>query len=133
MIGGYWSLDYDDRYQEAMLGLVIAADRFDPDRGYFAPFARSVIRNRLNTMYHKSPRHEDIAETDRIKSSDEEYLVMKLDIERVIESLDQNSRLVARLMIRGRKQGEIAEHIGVSQPTVSRMIFRIREQVKEVL
>ena len=131
---GYWGIDYHERYQEAMLGLVIAAKLYNPERGYFAPYARRIIVNRLNTIHNKKTLVlEELDAGNRIIFSNERYLVLKMDIERVVEALDIKSRKIVRLLIRGKNQDEIAEAIGMSQTFVSRKITKIREAVKEVL
>jgi RNA polymerase sigma factor (sigma-70 family) len=46
----------DDAFSEASVGLVTAAQGFDPRRGDFHTFANRVIRNRLNSFYAKQLR-----------------------------------------------------------------------------
>ncbi len=44
------NLLFDDRRQEAILGLIHAVDTFDPERGLFKSFASKVICNKLMVM-----------------------------------------------------------------------------------
>jgi RNA polymerase sigma factor (sigma-70 family) len=46
----------DEAKSEAKMGLVRAADAFDPNKGEFTPFASRVIRNALNSLYAKQLR-----------------------------------------------------------------------------
>jgi RNA polymerase sigma factor (sigma-70 family) len=46
----------DEAKSEAKMGLVRAADAFEPNKGEFTPFASRVIRNALNSLYAKQLR-----------------------------------------------------------------------------
>jgi RNA polymerase sigma factor (sigma-70 family) len=46
----------DDAFSEASVGLIAAAQAFDPVKGDFHTFANRVIRNRLNSFYAKQLR-----------------------------------------------------------------------------
>lgn len=48
-------IDYDDLVQEAMIGLIQAAQRYDPKLGYrFATYAVLLMRRRLQRHLHKN-------------------------------------------------------------------------------
>jgi len=50
-------VDFEDKVQEARIGLITAAQSFDEGRGVpFGAYATRVIRNRLNDLYRKQRR-----------------------------------------------------------------------------
>jgi RNA polymerase sigma factor (sigma-70 family) len=47
---------WEEAKSEAYMGLVRAAEAYDPNKGEFTPFASRVIRNALNSLYAKQLR-----------------------------------------------------------------------------
>lgn len=47
---------WDEARSEATMGLIRAADAYNPEKGEFTPFASKAIRNALNTLYAKQLR-----------------------------------------------------------------------------
>lgn len=57
-----WKVSADDLCQEAFIALIIAAERYDPNRGaQFATYAVWVIRGRLKTAIERELRHSQQA------------------------------------------------------------------------
>ena len=53
-----WKVPADDLCQEAFIGLIIAAERFDPSRGVlFSTYAVWVIRGQIKTAIERERRH----------------------------------------------------------------------------
>jgi DNA-directed RNA polymerase specialized sigma subunit len=55
------SVDINDVESDAMLGLVMAGRRYDPDRGEFKKFALTEIRSAIYLGYRKA-MHRDMKE-----------------------------------------------------------------------
>jgi DNA-directed RNA polymerase specialized sigma24 family protein len=62
--------DRDDVRQEALVGLWIAATGHDPARGAFPPFARVVIRRRLQELARKANTGKHLALTNADRDVD---------------------------------------------------------------
>ncbi len=94
-------LDYDDLFQEASLGGILAKERFDPERGVlFSTFCYHVVRNHLNTFLAKQSK-QALTETE------EELYSMHYDgpspldqvvFHSLVEELPEDARLVCELI-----------------------------------
>ena len=147
----YPSLPYDDRLQEALLGLTIAANTFDPEKGKFGPYASTVIRNRLNSMLgiqlneQRTNPTVPFSSLDRPDSEGSESqfsdsladngpdpfacLDAALTINSMIAELSPLHRSILKLHLAGKQQKEIAKILRPSQPTISRHFNQLKEAV----
>ena len=51
----YWGMPYEDLVQEGCIGLLVAIDRFDPERGYrFSTYANFWIRQSISRALQKN-------------------------------------------------------------------------------
>lgn len=144
----YVGLDYDDRYQQAVLGLTVAAEKFNSDKGNFGSYARVVIKSYLNKLYNKEQSNDDIpTDWNNVEdNSDEESNFnagLLQDTEdryqrfEILESIKQQlSTLhydIAYLkVVKQYNQEECANELGVSQATISRRLEDIKEEFKNV-
>lgn len=132
--------DYDDLYSDALLGLLSAARRWDPDRATFAAFARPWIEGQIL----KGIQHRTGVRSDRRKqppptvSLDAFEALSQLPDRRVIgpeqalarselwaavSALDLRSNLIVRLYYQwGLPQSVIARLVGCSQMHISRLL-----------
>lgn len=140
----YKTLPYDDRQQEAMLGLIIAALHYDKAKGHFGPYAKRVIQNRLNMMFNceiKQPIPVDFAAIedanddaqkipqDVLEIQEERYALIELisAFLQLMTCLKETEKKLLRLRLLGQTQDECAQELNVSQAKVSRMMQRIRQ------
>lgn len=141
----YYNLPYEERYSEALYGLVKAARNFDPEKGNFAPYARKVINNQLKTYSNsRNSREEfcldfnsleamsddyDAANKKNIKAIyDKEDNYKRIDFMSVLSVLTKKEKLLVIYIAKGYSQSECAEQLDISQPTVSRMLDRLKEK-----
>lgn len=133
-------MDFDDRLQEARLGLVKAAEAFDPSRGTpFGAFASRIIKNQLNASfrrYAKTSRHET-AELDAPIGGEEGAASAKdnlraaeapqtsaEDRRAAAEALDKipvRPRRIWQALSEGRSLRDIAAEEGLSQEGVRKI------------
>ncbi len=128
------ALDFDERVSTAMLGLVKAANSFEPDKGaQFHTYALSVIQNELNmelrllNSYKRTvvmfPLGDDVEEEYR---SAEDEAISHMSVKAGRASLTPREKRVAALRICGSSQLAIAAAEGVTQATVSRILKRMK-------
>lgn len=133
--GKFYSMDRDDVVSTSYLGLIKAADTYDPTKGAaFATWATIVIKTMLLHEYRHKKRlskHEvfDIEILEEQSAPDPCDLVVSLDAaKRIIKNLDclkPRERVVLQGLGRGKSQKEIGQQIGVSQAHVSRIRKRV--------
>jgi RNA polymerase sigma factor (sigma-70 family) len=142
------SLDREEALGEALLGLCIAADRFDErEFKYFGPLARVVITNRLLKLYNqkKSSTHvfnvdlqlvefqaqEDTYQDFGVKVepmalADPHDPFTMLDLVEVFKewysTLTEEQQIIIDLAMAHANQKQIAKVVGSSQPTVQRRL-----------
>lgn len=136
----YWTLPYEDRVQEALVGLAIAVHGYRGDGDGFAAYARTVIGNRLNAMYRAELKHyvvyfsfddEDEEEVDGVPVPGEEELGYD-EVEQVLSFLQVIARSGAdgelvKMRMAGLNQQQCADGLGKDRSTVSRMLAGIRK------
>lgn len=141
----------DDALSEANLGLIKAAEAYDPEKGEFTPFASRVIRNALNSLYAKQMRlfnHSPIAFHDDLTRSSQNYefsssfdclersiLHEKVDAMReirekeaahvlssVMKLLSPRERIAIKALRIGKNYPEIGESIGISKQAAHKLV-----------
>jgi RNA polymerase sigma factor (sigma-70 family) len=138
----YAELDYDDRFQQAALGLCEAAQKFDPTKGSFGAYARRVIKSYLNDFYNDSKSNiknsistdwnsvEANSEDSKIPTSfmasnqKSKYELFEV-LESVNQSLSEEHYKIAK-MITVHTQEEVAKELGISQSTICRRLNDIQ-------
>jgi RNA polymerase sigma-B factor len=147
----------EDLRQVALIGLLKAFDRFDPERG--VPFAAFAVPTILGELRHhvrdrpwpvRVPRHvrrlevelrrparvavpladgAELAAPDRLADSENRLLV-----ESLLRRLGARERtIVGRYYFTGCSQAEIARDLGISQIHVSRLLRSALETMREQL
>lgn len=147
--------NYDDYVQAGCIGLILAAQRYDPARGItFCTYASSYIRGAIHDQYSKFecsplklPRdtvyqdgtkpfplccslHDAVDGADGLTvedtlpddSDDIGASVSEIALRQTIAKLPDREKKIAQMLIEGKKQRQIADALGVSQPTVNRLI-----------
>jgi RNA polymerase sigma factor (sigma-70 family) len=141
------SMEFDDAFQEASIGMYKAIKSFDLSKEYqFSTYASRVMANELWMAARKEPRRARIGKLlsldSEIKSTDDgsprlidfivapdrglsypEITEMVADITSCMNERDQS---VIYSYVRGYSQHEIARHEGISQSYISRIINRFK-------
>lgn len=148
----YYRLEFEDRYQEAMLGLVIAAKTFDEGKGVqFAAYLRRILTNRLTERSYKwkvnsaktfteveakisGRRGSDARETsieelieDPKSLNPYEAFDFLETVKTVWPLLSEVEQRVVRLRLQGKDQRQIASELDSSQPTIHRILAHVKE------
>lgn len=146
-------MDSDELVAIAMVGLVKAADAFDPDLGVkFSSFSVACIqREILHALRRAKKAYLDISfetvvacgENDNLKIEDtlydlksEKYFQEIEDgqtIYNIIENarITDKERMILKWYVEGKLQKDIAENLGQTQANVSRILKRIFKKIRE--
>lgn len=145
----YTTIDRDDRNQEAMLSLCLAATKYDPGVGAnFRGFAIHIIRNRMNAYYNKGNRQGFPVDWQEVEGGSEEtagyvmYLAKldsdfdrrnnkaeTMDVIRQVFTEPEEKRILV-MLLRGWNQQDIADKWGTSQSSISRKVRRMRRKLR---
>ncbi|MDP3073590.1 MAG: sigma-70 family RNA polymerase sigma factor [Opitutaceae bacterium] len=123
----------DDVQQEARRTLVAAVRGFDPQRGEFAPFAGTVIRNRLRDIFTREVRRvrtqgvsadaaddtggtllDKLVADEAVRGSAEQAETKRL-LMAAINALPERARAILNARAEGASFSEIAERHGISR------------------
>lgn len=148
------NLVIDEYYGILAIGLCKAASVYDENRGKFSTIAYCCMNNVLKEHYRYISKQCAIPE-DKILSydvqlSDEDIDGSYIDIiaddccvqdivtnniiaESFMDTLNDNEKIVARLLIDGMKQSEIASHMGCSRQNVGHYVQQIRKKISKVI
>ena len=135
----------EDLFQTGMIGLVKTVNTFRPEKGVkFTSYATPIIRNEILMTLRKKriipvfsldedyqldngetvPRGNGIPSAERF----EELSDSKMDFGLFLEGLPEREKEIVVLSMRGVRQTEIAQRIGVSQSYVSRILKGIQKK-----
>lgn len=146
----------EEAISEANAALVRASAAYDPSKGPFPPFAGTVIRNALNSLYQKQLKHVkmmvksldetvhgatklgtqigNLGQNVRDTKSDVIKEVQKRErIVKVIGSikiLNEKERFAVKCVAIGMKLSEIAEKLGVSRQAVYKTLITAFKKIK---
>ena len=144
--------EWDDVFQEGAIGLCMAAALFNPEQGVkFASFAVPCIVNAIYAylrkktskkmqMYMEALRLEDLlCEECSEKLTVRDTIVSKNNVESEFACIDLMDFIrndlntldkdIVFMLMDGKRQNDIAERFGISQPCVSRTIRRIEQRI----
>jgi len=132
--------DAEDLAQEAFVKAFQSIGRFKEGEP-FGPWIYRIVTNlALDVVKHRSRfRHEELTETEPAARRDNAELgavsnELASRIDRALESLPENQRVVARLyLVEQFDHGEIASMMGLSEGTVRSHLSRARKKLKEQL
>lgn len=139
--------EYDDLVQEGTIGLIIAAEKFDPERGcQFSVWAGTCIENSIRMYLRREKKHkccvmsldQEICEDGRrleevigIQADGFEGIWKQDLLERAAGTIGRKEReLVRRYYLDGATQMELAKQYGIRQPRVSRELKRILAKMR---
>lgn len=77
------TFDFDDLYQQAAIGLCLAADKFDPDYGVrFSTYAKYYVQMVVDRYFLANNYHVRLPDTPKVRSVALNYHRAKRDVER---------------------------------------------------
>lgn len=131
----------EDVRQEAMLGLWRACLTWDPKKSKFSTYSTKCIINHIYLYFRHQKKNPPemqislntpIADTDRLTLADmlEESIPSIRDeqilFKDLIENLSPQEFQLVQAKMEGETQAEIANMLGISQPTCSKMLAKIK-------
>ena len=140
----------EDITQIALEGLWLAIKNYDEKKSKFATFAVRIMTNNINyylrsvkkesniiSLYDSIPGNtENIEYIDVISDNSfgiedlETKIFIKDTLENLNANLEEKERIIFKYWLEGKKQIDIADLLGVSQPSISRSITEIRRKLK---
>ena len=142
----------DDLRQAALVGLILAAERFDPDKGPFAPYAVLCIRHEmqcvsLQTKLIRRCRHRDQISTEdeaafetlasRVPSPEQALITRRevecalAGIETALSEIERNAVVLVRL--EELRVAAAAARMGVGSKTVTNALQRVSSKLRAVV
>lgn len=149
--------DYDDIFQSCVIGLCIAAQRFNPSRGAFSGFAVWQMRNTVNraARYQRGIRHSEhskqfstevtnnmefhefnVPDHRAIEPGDCPKLELKelrAIFDSAITALESESPHLAdiiKLVAEGHSCAEISRELGCSKTTIENRLRRAKQKLR---
>ena len=136
----------EDVQQEARIGLWNACLGYDPERSAFSTYACRAIENSIKIYFRKGAgqdKNPTISMNEAVHGQDhdcaiEDFLVGEEDVDFVdtdalFARLDERDQTILRMLIRGMKQKEIAEELGMTRTNVCMRIAHIRRHAYKEL
>lgn len=146
----FYRASFEDAVSEGMVGLVKAAKKFEPERGFaFATFATMVITNEILQFLRKLRKHNTysfVSIDTPIESvnGDEfhfeiadlrdhfEMSEQRMVFEQVVIKLKPQDVKMALEYFGGKKQKDLAKEFGLSQSLISRRVSRTINRAREL-
>jgi len=138
---------YLDLFQEGVVGLVEAVERFEPARGFkFSTYATFRIRGRALTYLQKQSRKPQImSESDQLAlmlqnlvneldDDPDEYVQNSFLLEKVYESIEElpekERRAFEKVILKEEIPKEVAKEMRISRSYLSRLLKRAWKRLK---
>ena len=151
-----YHIDIDDMFQTGCVGLVKAANSFDPSKNSsFTSYAYRVVKNEIFYMYRiirtrnkadmyaisldqkytvDNNKDEDVTLGDmmpaRMDTLDE--AITHTNYNRFIQSMTKREQQIWKLYELGANQRKIARMMNLSQSYVSRLLKKLKERLLEI-
>lgn len=141
------SLDFDDLFQEGLLGLVSAIYSFHPEKGAsFKTYSAKCISNSVGNAVKYTKRKKNtptgtvvpLSDANTVEvASPEEQVISRESTENIHSFLENElSRLelsVFRCHIEGKSYKEISEYLNISEKSADNALQRIRSKLNGFL
>ena len=134
--------DAQDLLQETMVKAIRYQDKYQPNTNMKA-WLHTIMKNTFINQYRKMKRANTVITTqdnvdvlDFVPAATEytpESVRATKEINKVIDALDDNTRVPFTMHLKGFKYKEIAEHLNIPIGTVKNRIHIARKQLKEKL
>ena len=145
-----YNMSEEEGYGLAAIGLCEAALKYNKEIGAFSTYAYRVMGNKIMEEFRKSRRsfnfrHNTVSyysqtagdkecsfefiETLGDETNVEFLAVNRVFIEDIVKILSSKEKEILKMQAVGFSQNEIAEHLGISQPSVSHLLKTIRDRV----
>ncbi len=138
---------YLDLFQEGVVGLVEAVERFEPDRGFkFSTYATFRIRGRALTYLQKqSKKPQNMSENDQfalilqnlvdeLDDDPDEYVQNSFLLEKIYESIEElpekERRAFEKVILKEEIPKEVAREMRISRSYLSRLLKRAWKRIK---
>lgn len=136
--------NYEDLFQEGLIGLLKAVRSYDGKSASFATFASSCIRNSIISGVRKyssrSPKTLELNESalaeETVPSAEEVHLDSvnaRLLYDKVYEALSPYERIVFEMYLSDMSYESIAFVTGKDVKSISNAVFRIRTKLKQLV
>lgn len=137
--------NYDDLFQEGLIGLFKAVRTYDGRSAAFATYASSCIKNSIISGVRKNATQtaktvvtDEVAKTGEETSPSAESVHLdsvraKMLYNRVYESLSEYEKTVFEMYLSDISYESIAFVTGKSVKSISNAVFRIREKLKKII
>ena len=138
---------YLDLFQEGVVGLVEAVERFEPERGFkFSTYATFRIRGRALTYLQKQSKKPQImSESDQfmlalqnmvseLDDDPDEYVQNSFLLEKIYESIEElpekERRAFEKVILKEEIPKEVAKEMRISRSYLSRLLKRAWKRLK---
>ena len=138
---------YLDLFQEGVVGLVEAVERFEPERGFkFSTYATFRIRGRALTYLQKqSKKPQNMSESDQLAlvlqnlvneldDDPDEYVQNSFLLEKVYECIEvlpeKERRAFEKVILKEEIPKEVAREMSISRSYLSRLLKRAWKRLK---
>ena len=140
---------YLDLFQEGVVGLVEAVERFEPQRGFkFSTYARFRIRGRALTFLQKHAKHpQNMSESDQltllihnIKDEDadpDEHAQDSFLLDRIYECLnalpEKEKDAFVAVVLKEEEPKDVAKRMKISRSYLSRLLKKSWKRIRDML
>lgn len=141
--------EYEDIKQIALIGLWIASDIWDENKGAFTTIAYTVISNNINhylrsvkkygerniSIYSNVSENQTIFDILEDPYDLDEEILSKVHIENALKQLylTDMEKIVAEKLSQKQSQRKIGKDLGLSQPQISRYKSKIKDKLTNIL
>lgn len=135
----YYLVNKDNRedvMSETYIRICKHIQSFDPAKGDGYDWIIKIIQNTAQTINKRDLKYKTV-EIDNIYLADEHDSYSEVDIELFLEKTfkkkDYKNYVIAMLIVKGRKQEEIAKMLGISESAISQRMSKIRAIIESYL
>lgn len=140
---------YLDLFQEGVVGLVEAVERFEPERGFkFSTYARFRIRGRALTYLQKHVKHpQNMSESDQLtlllqnipdtEADPDEHAEDSFLLDRIYECVDalpeKEKNAFVAVVLKEEEPKMVAKRMKISRSYLSRLLKKSWKRIRDML
>jgi RNA polymerase sigma-70 factor (ECF subfamily) len=126
--------DAEDVLQTVFMRVLHQENALDPDTTPASYFRRAATNASLDILRRRTSRNEAPLDEGLGRASPESPAVLKEQLRRAIGQLDPaDAELFVLRFVEGMSNGELAELCGVDKAQIAMRIYRIRQQLQQLL